>query len=272
MTLRNFLGYTEMMFQKKTIKVNIAISYIVLAIAIMLMPIVLIPKGSRSDYFWLRILWTEFLAFLVWCYFGGFFSIFLSKDQDSRRIGEIYPSLGIIVLVYAVVSFLLMILSISFEGNQTLNRIHISAQILITAIALITYVSLYLAIPTAESDAEPIPKGIKKPDELSALLFKNEERLRSTFTSGTSSDDIRNLFEAIKSLREKIKYSLQHVGAIGQSEEYLQFTEEVLDLNARLSSLEYSGEENVKEIENTFNLTNSLLREVGLIINSLKKV
>lgn len=236
-----------MRLQNSTLRLHVTllIGYFVSAISAFLLAMLLVPAESRSVHFWPRVLWTEFLILLVWAYFGGYVAVLFSKDDRIRGLGGIMPALGIIVFSYAIMSFALMLVSAYLPPSDWAGRIHMAGQVVRFAGAVVIGVFLCFSLFMARHGAEPIPNTIESPSQLAQSLRFQENRL-STSDSNRTIERRHDLLKAIKSLREKITYSLQHVGAIGQNQHYRDFSHEIslvceklgaIDLNASESSV-----------------------------------
>ena len=187
------------------------VGYLITAFAVLAVPLFSLAPEQRSVYFWYKVAWVEFLAVVVWAYLGGA-SWSITPATGKGVLGAL-SGYGLLVFCYAGMSFLLVLL-----GNW-LGRGQWVAQFgLMLGFALL-YVTLDLARVGAVVGAEPIPSEIRAPLELAAMLRLHEDRL---WTS-SSEAGIRRLSEAIKVLRERLQYSLPHVGRLGQIQEYHEF-------------------------------------------------
>jgi hypothetical protein len=207
--------------------------WLISAIAIVGVAITFVPTPERSDYFWYRILWAEFLAGLVWGFTGGFITSSLFAKKSPRSQGGILPTLGVVVVIYAVLSLALMLKQAYTHETDFLDRFHLTLQIVLLAVTGILCVFLQLSQTAAAHGLEPLAEGMQSPPELCDLLRLNENRLLAQ----ASNADARKLFDAVKELRESIQFSVQQMGSIGKSDGYRRFAEEAAQLCRELESI-----------------------------------
>ena len=185
--------------------------YLITAFAVLAMPLFLLAPEQRSVYFWYKVAWMEFLSVVVWLYLGG--AIWSVTPAIGKGILGALSGYGLLVFCYAGMSFLLVLLGNGLGRGQWVAQFG-----LLLGFALL-YVTLDFARVGAVVGTEPIPAEIRAPLELAAMLRLHEDRL---WTS-SSEAGIRRLCEAIKVLRERLQYSLPHVGRLGQVQEYHVF-------------------------------------------------
>ena len=145
--------------------------------AIIALALMWIDPADRSEYFWRRVIWTEFLAGLVWAYVGGFFSLLVRKNRDVKGLGAILPGLGVTIFFYAVSSFLLMMVVAAFSpGGESWELV---SQIYKTAGLVVILIFLYFSWAAGVAESEPIPPGILTPYQLATLLLRGENALQA---------------------------------------------------------------------------------------------
>jgi hypothetical protein len=213
------------------------IGFAVTSIAIVLVPLILTDQTSRSAYFWQRIAWTEFLAILIWAYLGGFFSLVIPKNRSIRGLGAILPALGIAIFFYSISSFVLMMISAYFPQ---LHSLYVASQVYKTAGLVIIIVLLFLSRVSGMVDTESIPEGVHSPKDLTISLQSQENVLSAQYNYPLLSDQkdkVNVLRNSLKSLREKIQYSIPHAGRIGSDNAYVAFSNEVIQLCEDCSKL-----------------------------------
>lgn len=189
------------------------------ALAILGVSTLLVTPEHRTPYFWQRILWAQFLAALVWAFVGGFVSNALLGRKAPRAEGGILPAFGFVVTAYAALSAILMLLHAFVPENDFLNRFHLAGQIVLMALAGTVCVFLNISRTAAAHGIEPMPDGVRSPAELGALLRAEESRL----VQGGKQNDAESLASVLKTLRERIQYTLPHVGEIGTRSDYKVF-------------------------------------------------
>lgn len=214
------------------------IGFIVTSITIISVPLILTEPALRSPHFWQRIAWTEFLAALVWAYIGGFFSLVIPKNRSIRGLGAVLPALGIIIFFYAASSFILMMIAAYFPQFSSLNM---ALQLYRAAGLVIIVIFLFFSWITGVADSHPIPPGIYTPKELIISLQREEKVLlsqRNLISSSEIVDKIHALQISLKTLREKIQYSIPHAGRIGANNGYIDFSNAVNKLCEDCSNLD----------------------------------
>ena len=243
------------------------VGYLITAAAIVAVPVVLVPEASRSDFFWQRIAWTEFLALLVWGFFGCFATFAVGREKRGRGLGGILPVVGFIVSAYAIVSFGLMMMHAYGGGGETGDRVYSMLQTVAAALAAVTIVLMYFVRTGAIAGAEPIPAGIKTPSQLSSQISYHEGHVDAL---QAEAGQVERLKALLKALREKISHSLPGAGAIGRLEEYKRFSAEVADLCDNLDKIPADATAE-KEVASSASRAEELARRVELVAQALKR-
>jgi hypothetical protein len=217
---------------RPTFAITIAttIGFLATGITIVLLPLILTDPESRSVFFWRRIAWTEFLAALVWAYIGGFFSLIVPKNRSLSRLGGVLPALGIVIFFYTFSSFLFMMIAAYLPQVSVINM---ASQVYRAAGLVVIIVFLFFSWITGTAGSEPIPKGILAPNELIISIQNEENKLlmrQGVFIPLEVKDGFGDLRVALKSLREKIQYSIPHAGRIGTNADYIAFSKSVAQL------------------------------------------
>jgi len=245
--------------------------FIIIAIVIAVLPLLIVQPENRSGYFWHRILWAEFLNIIVWAFQGNWVAILFPTRKDSKRLAGMFPALGIVIILYACASLALLVAHSWYPNYDILNRFHLPAQVIVAALALLTSIFMSYSPPAHSHDAEPIPQGVQSPSDLGALLRAEEERFSPTSLKGNAQDEEKRLHDALKSLREKIIYSLPGAGAIGKNESYISFAKAVQIFCQDVSALNSSNEQSKTLFLQAINQADQLKRKVDLIIDNLKR-
>lgn len=213
------------------------IGFCATSVAIFIIPQLLIEVAERSDQFWQRVLWTEFLALLIWLYIGGFFSLVSPRYRAVQGLGAILPSIGIVIICYAVISFTIMMVASYFPQ---LRPIHYASQIDRFAGLIVIAVFLYFSWRTGIAGAEPIPERILSPKQLIILLQQLEMAITRDVKSAVESENVALLVAmggSLRKLRETISYSMPHVGALGTNIKYAEFSSKIAHLCADISAV-----------------------------------
>jgi hypothetical protein len=159
------------------------------------------------------------------------------KNRSIRGLGAVLPALGIVIFFYAAASFIIMMMASYFPQFGYLG---IASQVSRAAGLIIIIIFLFFSWITGVADCEPIPVGISTPNELIVLIQQVENNLFSLqrlVVSSNISAEIDTLITSLKGLKEKIQYSIQHVGKIGASNTYVDFSNAVVKLCENCSNL-----------------------------------
>ena len=200
------------------------IGFTVTSIAIVMLAVTWIDPSDRTEYFWRRLIWTDFLLALAWAYVGGFFSLVIRKNRSVKGLGAIMPGLGVAIFFYVGSSLLLMMVAAFWPGA---NSWELVSQVYKSAGLVVVLIFLYFSWVAGIADTEPIPPGISTPHELAVLLGKAEGVLLPRFTPNTDAyvtSGFEELALGLKALRERIQYSIPHAGRIGSENSYFAFS------------------------------------------------
>ena len=249
---------------KKTAKLSAIIGYLITAAAIVVLPSVLVSQQDRSNYFWYRIVWSEFLALVMWSYIGGFFLFAQLGGNKVKGLGGILPATGAAIGLYVAISFILII---AFPDPS--SKFHIAAQIVLLVCLVLLFAFFQFARAGAVVGTEPIPSDLRTPQQLSMAVKANEDRLFQLLTGQNVSGDVRRLHDALKGLRESIAYSLPYVGSIGTSAEYRTFVAQIEQLCAGLENFR-SDAADAASVKSFCDTAERLRSRVSQIASSLK--
>ncbi len=250
--------------RNRSVNLALLVGWLATAMAVAVIPVLLIRQDQRSELFWHRIMWAEFLAALVWGYFGGALKFIFQGPNTRPSTGGILPATGFVVIGYAALSFLLMVLDIN-----SASRFHTAAQVGLLAAAIITLVFFGFAHAGAVAGAEAIPDGLASPSELGDSLRFKEEKLWPSGSRTPPAGESRRLHEALKMLRETLEYSLPHVGRVGRNAEYSQLAGDIQMLCRELEDLPANSPDSAA-VTRFVNSTEALRRRVENISAALK--
>ena len=215
--------------------------WIVTAMGVVAIAVGAIQPENRSPFFWYRVIWAVFLAFLVWSSGGAFFVRTLDIEKRRDGLGAILPSLALVVSSYAGVSFCFMLLFMCFSQGDTPNRFHLILQVFFGAATGVVCVFLSLAKTAASNGLSRIPQGVELTASLASRLEDQERRLSAMGL------EMKPCMIEVKALRETIKYSLPGIGSIAASNRYELFSEDVARACRDLASLSPESEGLVTE-------------------------
>jgi len=253
----------------KGITVATVIGFLATGITILCVPIILTASNTRSQFFWNRILWAEFLAVLVWAYIGGFFSLVIPKNRSIRGLGAIMPALGVIIFFYAISSLIVMIAAAYFPQIGYLNTV---SQIYKTAGLIIIIVFFFFSWIAGTADTEPIPDEVYTPQELAMSLQREENMLISQIELVPTQikDKFNTFIICLKNIRERVQYSIPHVGRIGTDKGFILFANTVTDLCDECSCLNLQLLDDDK-LQSLISKASSLNNSITTIVQTLKR-
>jgi hypothetical protein len=238
----------------KAIKYSLIAGCFILSLAIVLIAPLLVPADSRSNYFWLRVVWTEVLNFLFWG--SALFYIIESNSQKNSgtSYGGIAPTLLLIISAYIILSFSAMVLyALLFVGDLS-NRVHWIAQIVLFASTSFSIVFILISRSTGTAgDTFDKEKAIA-PKELHDLLAAQESFFRSP--------ESQSLRSGIKQLRELLTYSISESTSLAESPEYQELSFEIKNFCISLTNLQESDTEKLSCLKETIT---KLVRKTKLV-------
>jgi len=254
---------------KTGVLIATAVGFVVTSIAFVMLVMTWIDPSDRSEYFWRRIIWTEFLVGLEWAYVGGFFSLLLRGNRSVKGFDAILPSLGAAIFFYVASSLLLMIVAAFWPGA---NSWELVSQLYEAAGLVVILIFLYFSWAAGVTDTEPIPPGISTPHALAALVRKGEGALLARQTSNADAElteGLEVLALGLKALRERIEHSIPHASRIGEESSYLAFSRVVKQLSDDCLQLA-TGKLDVAGIQICIRRVNDLKNEIQHIVQSLR--
>lgn len=206
--------------------------YIITAVGILGIGLTVVPVESRSHLFWPRVLWTEFLALLLWGTVFSFLHVASRREETGREIIGVLPGAKLVLIVYAGLSFLVMIGHAYMPETDIASRIHLVLQIALAVLAGILFAFLSISASSAAVGLERTFDVGLSPTDLCVMLQEQETRVHQFPTHA-----VWHQFEkSLKALRESIRYSIPHVGSIGATTEYRDFAHSVNSVCDDLSS------------------------------------
>ena len=241
---------------------SISLGWAVTIAIVFAVPLISIDAPDRSQFFWHRVLWSAFLATLVWSSVIVFIMRATNTGLDEKRTGGIFPAVGLVVMAYVVASFISMILFMLFSNGGSPSKTHLVIQVCLAGTAGVLYALLSLARSAASIDAPHQPPGILNPPALATHIEEQEQRFKDIGIEGAP------IATELKKLRESINYSLSRVGGIASSGSYHTYSTKVVDLCKCLSSSVSVTAESMGERIDTIRI---LRREAKSIADGLKR-
>ena len=226
--------------------------YAITVIGVLGAGLLIIPEESRSNLFWPRMLWVAFLSLLTWGSLTCFLHGATLGREDQKRVMGILPATQMTLVTYATLSFLLMIVHSLIPVSDSGSRIHLMFQIGLAVVSGITFIFLTIASVSAANGLENTFESGLSPAGLCALLKEQESKI-------SSDSSAKSLEKIIKSLREKIQYSLPAVGTIGSSSTYHDFSKAIRNVCADLLKQNDMNSSELKGYQERFS---ELIRQV----------
>ena len=251
-----------------------AIGFLTTALVVVLVGVILIAPKDRSQYFWYRVLWTDFLAALIWAYVGCFLSV-AGPNRLSRRFAGVVPAHGFVIVTYAVLSFALMLGFAWLDPSEPPSRPHMALQVVLAAILVILSSLLVLPALSASNRQDTTPSETAYPPfHLASQIRSEEDRFATPFatpTGGAVTGDLeRSVHQALKTLRERILYSLEGISGVEGDSHYMEFAERVMRLCRAFSTVTVPLR-TPSEIQDQMKEIQSLIRMTGTLGQSLKR-
>jgi hypothetical protein len=248
------------------------LGYLITAGVLVAVPVILVRPEYRTEWFWALVLWSAFLALLRWFYVAGFMSLIYPRWRNAPGLGGILPGIGILVLAYTSLSYLLMLAGAISHPTGRAVRFFVAGQLVLTAAALVIGVFIYFVRAGAIADMEAIPAGVERPVELAARLRIEEDRLSplSAARSAERGQRVKELHGAVKSLREKIEYATPQVGRVGANAGYVDFAGAVQALCDEMSALDLDALE-VDRLQPTARRADSLRSKLESLTRSMRQ-
>ena len=171
----------------------------------------------RSLYFWHRLVWFEVItAFGCYGIFSGVLPQLLNKRQQT---GAGYIGMAGALTQAVFLSYILWFVSLWLPTERLYFSIEISCQIVVVVVLLIKFFLLSTAQRLQNNGMELLPQNVRTPDDLCVFLELCEKQPSLE----------QNITWKIKTVREKIQYSIPRVGNIAQSNEYRSLSQKVQD-------------------------------------------
>jgi hypothetical protein len=208
----------------KTFRYLVLAGWLISAAATLLIATIVVPEASRSQYFWYRVCWTQFLLFGFWAS-AGFYLVTPENRRDHvTRFGAIAPTICLVVGLYALLSFSAMVIHAFAPATSLGSRIHLVVQVVLFTAAALSVVFLSMARTGAATGLDFDKAKALPPPELHDLVALHESLL-------PNADEAANELKAVtKQLRETLLYSLNASGFLAESTEYQSFSREVQQL------------------------------------------
>ena len=184
-----------------------AIGYLATAAAVAVVPVILIKADARSEWFWYRIAWAEFLTLLCWSVAGFQIGVLIPARRRTGAKTGILPILSFFVVAYAILSLGAMIASAYLTENDVVQRWHLVGQIVLALGLVLLVVSLHFARQGASADVVAYPPGVARQEELALALKAVEDRFTAIQGHALEGGEIPRALRALKLLRERLEYS-----------------------------------------------------------------
>ncbi len=235
--------------KSRRIAIVITCGWLLTALGILAIGLNLVSSEFRSSMFWPRLLWTEFLALLVWSTLFSFVGAASRSDDDSRAVVGVLPGAKIVLLVYAILSFALLMVH-SCCSETTLNsRVHLILQIVIGVGTGIAFTLFSISCTGASVGLQRVFHPGSSPEELSNVVHEQEMRVHQFPIHPVW----QRLEKCLKGLRELLQYSMPHTGDIGTDADYNGFAASLISACEDLSSHNDPADSEVSVIEIRFN-------------------
>lgn len=188
------------------------LSVLVSAITIVGISILIKPVNAGVD-FWYRVIWVEILNILFWYSSKGWFC-------DDRRSTDaaITPLNNNITTIYCIVSFFSMLLFAKVENSTSFNKWHLVIQLFLLALYILLILRIQLA---AHFNDKGVVNSKNIITEESPLVIADKIKM---IEKRVNSVDIK---QELKTLREKLAYSLQDTLKTRSNMEYINLISDI---------------------------------------------
>ena len=188
--------------------------------------LILFPKGLDDESLRVRFFWTHCLVFLIWFVNIGAALIGINDNRRLFGLGGLLPGAGIVTMLYAFFSFMLMVLASLIEPTGFINKYHL----LIQLTTLFGYFLIMFVFCIAYEGARSGQDWDSNQGKVSIRNIENklqlmEQLLEKTFISDDpKSSEIKRIFGLLKS---KVNSSLPNSGRQLSNSEYIRFLNEL---------------------------------------------
>lgn len=225
------LNEREMGPSREQMRFGFLLAFLSAAVAIPVVGILAFEKPTpgtagffvRGPYFWPRLIWCE-IVLAVLC-LGGAWQMGGRLLRQRQQTGSAIVVQLVLITKACYWSLALLLASVFLPDNM--QHWEVIAQALLLVITFGLLASLTIARGLQTHGQTPIPPEVKRPDELVALLASVEP-----VAVGSSPGCVTNL----KSLKDRINYSLPRAGRIASSLRYREIAGEVQALCAAIES------------------------------------
>jgi len=225
------LNADQMNYNSKSSSILTSVVYLIAVTAFFAIGMLLFTSSAptdsfwhRSDLFWVRVIWFQLLFAVVW--FGAFVIPIRGLLDHRQQIGGGYTAMSATVLNAALLSAIILCVSLFLPQERAYTILPIVFQILIVVACLIKVMLLKHAQCFQNDGLTPIPQTLKTPEELVAFLELCERQ------PDLQSETVKQ----IKRVREKIKYAVPHAGKVATSPRYKETVRLVEDVYQHMMS------------------------------------
>ncbi len=118
---------------------------VVTSIAVTAITHVIVPADHRSQYFMVKLLWAEFLVMAFWSYVAVYWRAYPEGSVRSGATVRTVPGMGLVTFLYVASSALALVVFSLAGDSDAVNRAHLAAQILMTALFAVVWLLLGLS-------------------------------------------------------------------------------------------------------------------------------
>lgn len=229
--------------------------------AIAVIAVIAVESEERSAFFWHRVLWTQFLATLLFA--AGLALTYRTSAQraEAARADGALPALGLVVVGYAACSCVVMLVSMVLsDAEGSPSRSHLVVQICLAVVAVVLCTWLLATGDAVAHELNRWPQAVPAPPQLARQIGIEEDRLKGLGVEWES------LVVELKRLRERVSYSLSRRGSLAVTADYVAFTGKVVELCVKLAAVS-----NAASIPAMVSQVRALQRDVDSIAQQVKR-
>jgi len=241
-------------------KITIALS---IGLAISLLTIVIVPNiliTEKSSFFGNRILWTLLLCIIFWSSIYGFLITSSSDNTYKSKFSSLFSSINIISIPYAMLSFIMMILFAFYDKAETVNKLHITLQIILLAVVSIITIFIIISRLTAaveyDNGSNLTPAQLKLVVE--QLLSENE------WLSNKITDEL-------KILCDNIRYKLPRKGSFTKLNSYQELVKNIYSIKDKIGDCNNETKDISDEHDKVYSFIKKSNNNIAVITTEINK-
>lgn len=244
---------------KKGLSLLSIILIVVVMFSILAIGLISQDSAHRSEYFWMRLLWVEFMTLMCFLFTKDYLLKVIFKD-DLKEQGGAMPPFGFALYIYSLISVVLVIATSFLPENDFLSKFHVILQVILFGGFSIIYVLINFALAGAVSGTKSI-SGSTPPSQLAIKIGNLEKKFRTDLLLSADTE----LVNEIKKLRETIQHSIPNFGSYLDSMEYQNFALDIENFCDEVKFISTTNPDRLLSVKRK-------IRDLTIIAGSLKRI